>query len=216
MRITDYDPRLDKPLTIKDRAALYNSKFYELAKVAPLCATERWLYGFWMTGQDYRKKNEYYGGYPSNYLDRVFSLFPDCDRVMHLFSGMVGDAVLGDKVDINPEREPDIVADAHELSQSIDPSSYDLIIADPPYSDEDAKHYGTTMVNRNEVVTECAKVLKPGGFLVWLDQVLPMYRKKELNLVGVIGLIISTNHRVRSTFIWEKPRGNVPVDAFIT
>ena len=81
---------------------------------------------------------------------------------------------------------------------------FSLILADPPYSEEDAKRYGTPMVNRNTALKEATKILKPGGNLVWLDQVWPMFRKAELRLWGVIGVIRSTNHRVRAVFIFEK------------
>lgn len=205
MSIDDFINIKKKPLTLKDRAALYNSTFYPFSKTAPLVATQRWLYGFWMMGNNYRKKTEYYGAYPHSYLKRVFALFPDCRKILHVFSGTLDKTVPGKKVDINPERNPDYIGDAKELSLFVK-EKYSLLIADPPYSAADAEHYGTIMINRKKVVSECAKVLRPGGFLVWLDQVLPMFRKKELHLVGIISVIISTNHRTRCTFIWQKPR----------
>ncbi len=75
--------------------------------------------------------------------------------------------------------------------------SFDLILADPPYSIEDSEHYGTPMVRRNTVMKECASVLETGGFLVWLDQVLPMFSNRDWHLCGVIGIVRSTNHRFR-------------------
>jgi hypothetical protein len=41
------------------------------------------------------------------------------------------------------------------------------------YTGEDATKYGVPLVNRNKVVKEAAKILEPGGFLVWFDMVLP-------------------------------------------
>ena len=60
------------------------------------------------------------------------------------------------------------------------------------------------MVNRNKVIKECYKILRPGGFLIWLDQVLPMYRKDEFSIIGVIGMVKSTNHRFRVIVIFQK------------
>jgi hypothetical protein len=60
------------------------------------------------------------------------------------------------------------------------------------------------MVNRSTVLQECAKIVEPGGFIVWLDQVLPMFRKKELYMCGVIGVVKSTNHRFRVVTIFER------------
>lgn len=91
-------------------------------------------------------------------------------------------------------------ADCRELSLL----GISAVVTDPPYSEEDASHYGRCLVNRNRVVSECFKVLRDGGFLVWLDQVLPMYRESEFTLVGTIGVVRSTNHRFRIVSIFQK------------
>lgn len=127
-------------------------------------------------------------------------MFPDCKKILHLFSGSVQQ---DDTFDISDKYNPSYVGDAYNLSKIVK-QKYDLIYADPPYSKEDAKKYGTKMIKRYDVVRECVQVMDDGGFLVWLDQVYPMYRKKELKLVGVIGIIRSTNHRVRTAFIFRK------------
>jgi len=176
----------------------------------PLVQHGRWVYGVWIIGNNYRSKHKYYGEYPPTYLARMRALFPDARRVLHLFSGVVDKGLwpYEKTLDIQtpddyPEHIPDYICDAHEMSEHID-EKFDLILADPPYSEEDASHYGTPMINRNRVVKECAKVLDKGGYLVWLDQVFPMFSKKELELVGTIGLIRSTNHRVRTAFIFKR------------
>ena len=158
-------------------------------------ADERWIDGIWILGNNY-KGSGYYGSYPPGYLKRIMAMFPDAERVLHLFSGSLppGDY---DRLDINPKLKPEICADAERLSEFVKPGYYDLILADPPYSEEDASHYGYPLVNRNKVVKEVAKVLRKGGYLIWLDQVLPMFSKKELLFCGAIGIIRSTNHRFR-------------------
>lgn len=60
------------------------------------------------------------------------------------------------------------------------------------------------MIKRNTVLRECVKVLSSNGHLVWLDQVLPIYRKDELKVIGYIGMVKSTNHRFRVITIFEK------------
>ena len=57
----------------------------------------------------------------------------------------------GFRVDINPEVNPDLVCDVHELSMYLD-TKFDIIFADPPYSDEEAKeiyarHFGSDVFN---------------------------------------------------------------------
>lgn len=186
-------------LDLDQRAKCYSETFPDYP---PLVVAKGWIYGVWMMGWNYRGSG-YYGSYPPSYLKRVMSMYPDATKILHLFSGSLGSGVVGDRFDIDPGLSPDIVGDAHQLSDYVSPV-YDLIIADPPYSDEDARHYGTPMVNRNTVVRECAKVLVPGGHLVWLDQVRPMYRRDEWSAVGTIGVVRSTNHRVRVVFILER------------
>ena len=157
--------------------------------------------GTWIMGNDYRVKSTYYGGYPAGYLRRMRALFPDKNRILHLFSGRVDLSILpGDTVDINPKLKPTYIDDAQTLER-VPLGQYDLILADPPYSVEDANHYQTTMVKRN-VVMRALQRLPIGAHVVWLDQVLPMYRKDAFEQEAVIGMWKSTNHRFRGITIF--------------
>jgi hypothetical protein len=80
---------------------------------------------------------------------------------------------------------------------------YDVVFADPPYSVEDSMHYGTPMVNRNKVLI-ALKRLPKGAHVVWLDQAFPMYSKLDWAVDGLIGMVKSTNHRVREMFIFRR------------
>ena len=166
-----------------------------------ICGGE--ILGMWVMGNNYRVKGGY-GAYPHGYLDRMKALFPDKKSVLHLFAGWLPESSEYKRVDIKPERA-DILIDAEKLSEA-DFGGYvpDIIYADPPYSVEDCEHYGTIMIARNKVVSECAKVMKSGCLLVWLDQVLPMYRKDEFRVIGRIGMVKSTNHRFRVVTIFER------------
>jgi hypothetical protein len=162
--------------------------------------------GTWIMGNDYRVRSEYYGGYPAGYLRRIRALFPEKERALHLFSGRVDLAAFpGDTVDINPELEPTYLDDAQTL-EGVPLGDYDLILADPPYSVEDCEHYGTSMVSRNKVMRALARV-RPGTHIVWLDQVLPMYRKDTFDIEAVIGMWKSTNHRFRGITIFRRRDG---------
>jgi hypothetical protein len=159
--------------------------------------------GTWIMGNDYRVKTAYYGGYPAGYLRRVRALFPDKRRVLHLFSGKVDLAAMpGDTVDINPALAPTYVDDAQTL-EGVPLEAYDLVLADPPYSVEDADRYQTTMVKRNNVMRALQR-LAPGAHVAWLDQVLPMYRKDAFAVEAVIGMVKSTNHRFRVLTIFRR------------
>lgn len=159
--------------------------------------------GTWIMGNDYRVKSEYYGGYPAGYLRRVKALFSDKSSVLHLFSGRVDLSTFpGDTVDINAALSPTFVDDAQTLER-VPLERYDLVLADPPYSVEDAEHYQTTMIKRN-VVMRSLRRLPEGAHVVWLDQVLPMYRKDAFALEAVIGMVKSTNHRFRVVTIFRR------------
>lgn len=159
--------------------------------------------GTWVMGNNYTVASSYYGGYPHGYLKRMRALFPDKEHTLHLFSGKVGkDEFPGHTVDINASNGPDFVDDAQSLA-SVPLADYDLVLADPPYSVEDCDHYQTSMVKRNKVM-QALSGLTSGTHVVWLDQVLPMYRKDTFRVVGYVGMVKSTNHRFRVVTIFER------------
>ena len=98
--------------------------------------------------------------------------------------------------------EPTFVNDAREFV-NVPLHNFDLVLADPPYSVEDAENYQPTMVKRNKVMRALSRINK-GTHIVWLDQVLPMYRKDTYRIIGVIGMVKSTNHRFRVITIFER------------
>jgi hypothetical protein len=160
------------------------------------------IVGTWVMGNNYKVKSGLYGGYPHGYLKRVKSLFPDKQNVLHVFSGCVDlETFPGKTVDINAERNPDYVDDAQSL-EKVPVEEFDLVLADPPYSVEDAERYRVTMIKHNKVMKALGGRLNRGAHVVWLDQVLPMYRKDEFSTVAYIGLVKSTNHRFRVATIF--------------
>lgn len=161
------------------------------------------IVGTWIMGNAYGVKSGYYGGYPHGYLRRVKAMFPDKYSVLHVFSGRVDQSAwVGDTVDLNPDMGPTYLDDAQSL-ESVPLEAYDIVLADPPYSVEDADHYQPTMVKRNKVMRALSEC-KSGTHVVWLDQVLPMYRKDTWKIIGVIGMVKSTNHRFRVITIFER------------
>lgn len=198
-----------KNYTIQQRAQFYNEKF---PNRPPLVWTDRWVYGNWSIGNDYRNKTNYHGAYPHGYLDRVISMFPDVDLfdILHLFSGSLPKSTYT-RFDIKQKdiinegyQQPDIIGDAHHLTDYLAENRFDLILADPQYTDEDGFRYGTPRINRNIVLKECYKVLRPGGYLVWLDMILPMYSNDMWINNCEISLRRSTQHRFRCVEFFQK------------
>lgn len=162
------------------------------------------IIGFWLCGNNYRNKTPYYGTYPVIYLKRIKKLFHRVytkGRILHLFSGMVEPTENEVTFDINEKLNPSIVGNAENLSDYFS-REFDLVLADPPYDDNHEK-YGTKKVNKRKVIFECSKILKKGGYLLWLDTVFPMFAKKNgWQYAGHVGLVQSTNHKIRAiTFL---------------
>jgi hypothetical protein len=151
-----------------------------------------WTYGTWFIGNSYEKKTDYYGAFQGNFLKRIAALFPDRKRVLHLFSGKVDTVTFpGDTLDIRAELKPTYCCNA-ETCDGVPLHLHDLVLADPPYSQSDAEHYGQAMVNRNKVMRTLSEGLKPGAYIVWLDQVYPMFTKVRLKPEAVIGIVRPT------------------------
>ena len=196
--------------TPEDRAAYYNETFPERP---PLAANADWVTGTWCIGACYKNPNPLYGAYPRGYLERVHSMFPDAEKVLHVFSGGLKqrDAWLAatlfngchdtqvDLVDcMGPEdgRYPTWQGPVEYLP-SVWAGRFDLVLADPPYSAADAVKYDVKMPKITNVMRELRRVTAKAGNLVWLDQKWPQHRKTDWKTWGHIGLVRSTNHRMR-------------------
>jgi hypothetical protein len=184
-------------------------------KLSPLVEHNGAAYGFWLIGRWHNTTKGgtyYYGAYPPSYLKRLQLLFPDEFKgtILHLFSGTVeGD---GDRVftlDCNPEPipgvKPDFVIDAERLNECIPEKYFDIIIADPPYGNNHTKYGVKKRASRKKVIHLCSKILKPGGYLAWLDTLVVQWAKRDgWKLRGLVGLCQSTNHQVRVITILQK------------
>jgi hypothetical protein len=190
---------IDRTITMKDRVKNYLRDFPE----SHLCIINEHIEGLWIMGSSYSVgySKDWYGSYPFSYIERIMALFPDLEP-FHLFSGYVNEKLT---LDINSKSKAKIRADAQNLP--LRNGSIELFIADPPYDEKYAKEYGFSMISRNKVIEECYHALKPLGFLVWLDLLYPQFVFKEdykYELYGIIGLVISTLHRIRQITILQK------------
>lgn len=201
------------------RALRYSESFPERP---PLASTQEWVTGTWCIGACYKNPNPLHGAYPHGYLERVHAMFPDARSVLHAFSGgLRPEMALGHLVESAPSATVAEISielvDLHGPEQGRYPTwrgdvlampeewagRFDLILADPPYSVADAEKYGVKMPNRRDVMRALRRVCQKGGNLVWLDQVWPMHRKDQWKCWAHIGLVRSTNHRVRLVSMFE-------------
>lgn len=197
-------------ITLALRCDLFNKKYAHLGPPnTPMFHIEangrEMIHGFWFTGGG--NVSDFYGSYQTEYLERVQCMFPDFDgpdQVVHLFSGSLPPGPYT-RVGIDPtgKYKSDFECDAHKLAAFL-PFNPSLIYADPPYSVEDSEHYQNSMVNRAAILEQCGLVLKPGGYVVWLDQALPVFSNENLQLVGAIGFVRSTGNRFRLVTLFRK------------
>ena len=219
-------------MPIADRVALHNENYVPTV----VMTGKDYFFGEWMVGNRFGSNNGYYGSYDATYVDRVMSMFPDCARKMHLFSGGIP-GIPEDSdwytFDVNPKNKPTWCGDAEKLSEVIpkgllDPANlekgpcrhakFDIILADPPWSKEHCAKYfkmlppdvqmrmggKPRMPNRKKVVHECAKLVQPNGFLVWLDVQTPIFTNEEWQWVGSIYIFRSTNMWTRKVSIFRR------------
>jgi hypothetical protein len=160
------------------------------------------LYAVWVIGNDYRNKTRYYGAFPHGLLDRIAALYPDIGgaATLHVFSGSLPP---GPYVRCDLVQPAEFQCSVYDLpARAL--TYFRLVIADPPYSADDAVRYNTGMIDRGKATRALAQIVEPGGHLVWLDTVWPMHRKDEWLTVGRILIQRSTNHRARVLSIFER------------
>ncbi len=148
------------------------------------------------------KPDKYPGGMPLHAEKWLIELGKhilsrDDVKLLSLFCGRCS---LGFRVDVNPEVDPDLICDAHKLSQFVN-EKFDIILADPPYSDEEARRlYGKTIpkLSYKKWTAEATKLLRPNGLLI-------VYHKRLVpnpnpNVYSVVKRVF-IGHRV-----WHVPR----------
>lgn len=176
----------------------YNIKFNKYPK---LVYDKGWIYGTWYCGTSF-VKCKFYGMYPPTFLDRLMSIFPSAQNVLHCPSGTVnnnGDVTVDCIVD--EQRKPMIRADASCLP--FKNNSFDLIISDPPYSKKDSEIYGCDSFPLGKMIKESYRILKPGGYLCMLHIYYPSYRRKDFDLQGLITVITGFMRQTRIVSIFR-------------
>jgi len=150
------------------------------------------------------KPDHYKGGMPlyaEEWLIQLakYILQTNYPRTLNVFCGM---NKFGCRVDLNPEVKPDYLGDVHKLSEFLPlDHPFDIILADPPYSDEETKQlYGDHLpkLNYKKWTSECDKFLKPGGLLIVYHKQVPANPNPEK--YSVVKRVFIGNR------IWHLPR----------
>ena len=160
-----------------------------------------WVYGVWYCGTGWNKV-KLHGQYPQTFLKRALALFPNVKNISHCPSGtVIGPGITIDLI-ADENRCPQIIASADQLP--FRDNSFDLILSDPPYSEEDSKIYGCSKYPLGEFMEEARRVLIPGGHLGILHLYYPSYRRKEWSLDALIMVVTGFMRKVRVFSILTK------------
>ena len=153
------------------------------------------------------KPDHYKGGMPLYAEEWLLELAKDILQqkeieVLNLFCGM---NKIGFRVDIKPEVKPDLLADAHDFAKNLE-RKFDVILADPPYSEEEAKEiYGTPKLNYKKWTKECDKVLKADGLLiVYHKYVMPNPNPEKYTVVKRVFIGNRSYHLPRVAIYFQK------------
>ena len=160
-----------------------------------------------------RSKVKYYGAYPAGFLHRARQLLGVhiSDPVLHVCSGEIGQYPydgLGpnDKtLDINPEVNPDFLVD---VATSILPIHEDgdwcAVLADPPYTEEDAFKYGDyPLPSARRCLEQSLDVIDIGGRVGILHYAAPR-PPSGVKLVALVTVFVGFENRIRLYSVYEK------------
>lgn len=156
------------------------------------------------------KPDRYKGGMPLYGEDWILDLAKDILKkenidILNLFCGM---NQKGFRIDLNPEVKPDYVADAHNFVKGLNgwAGPFDVILADPPYSNEESKElYNLGKIDYKKWTTECDKVLKEGGLLiVYHKYVMPNPNPEKYEVVKRVFIGTRTYHLPRVAIFFRK------------
>jgi SAM-dependent methyltransferase len=151
-------------------------------------------------------KSRYKGGFPLFFEQNLVQLLGYPDEILHPFGGR---AEHGLRCDLDPTVEPHVVADAHALP--FNDATFDCVILDPPYSDEEAcELYATKVPLRPVAFTrEAVRVCKPGGWVVVYTDREPR-RPPRCNHTLRILVVLRPGHSPRVCGVFQKRKPGMP------
>lgn len=165
-----------------------------------------WSYGVWYCGTSF-KKAKLYGEYPPTFLRRALALFPGAQDVLHAPSGSLDGLPHGHvTLDMHSDgiRKPMVIGDCGHMPFA--DNLFDLVLSDPPYSEEDSRLYGCAKFPEKKFMAECRRVLKPGGHLGFLAYHYPSYRRDEWALRGLFAVVTGFSRRTRMFSVFENKK----------
>ncbi|MCW7460172.1 class I SAM-dependent methyltransferase [Leptospira bandrabouensis] len=168
------------------------------------------FYGEWDYGQNFKNISEYKGAYSIQDLTRLEACIPNMGHLLHIFSGSIpagpycrldnNFAVIG-----TPVLGRDVVGEATDAHLHFGKDSFDVIMADPPWSRYHSEEiYNCSLVDKAKVMRSLFQILKPGGIVIWKDFSKPLWFGTEFDYLGRICIDPSSGHDDRSFKFFKK------------
>jgi hypothetical protein len=160
------------------------------------------------------KPDHYKGGMPLYCEEWLVALAQDLlgkePEMLNLFCGM---NKYGFRIDLKEEVKPDLISDAHTFAAKLNGKRFDFILADPPYSTEEALDiYGTPPLKYKKWTEQCDTVLVPGGLLcVYHKYVMPNPNPEKYVVEKRVFIGNRTMHLPRVAVFFRK-RKDAPQD----
>jgi SAM-dependent methyltransferase len=165
-----------------------------------------WAYGVWYCGTSFTKV-KLYGQYPPTFMKRALALFPDAKDILHAPSGQLQDLPAGHvTMDMYSDdvRKPMFQGNVDNMPFADE--SFDLILSDPPYSEEDSRLYGCAKFPEKKFMAECRRVLRPDGYMGFLAYHYPSYRRQDWQLKGLFAVVTGFSRRTRMFSVFQKTK----------
>ncbi len=155
------------------------------------------------------KPDKYKGGMPLYAEEWLIDLAKDIlgkekIKILNLFCGMNKQGL---RVDIKSEVKPDLCCDIHFINSYLDKKNkFDVIFADPPYSNEESKElYGTGKLNYKLWTARSLPYLKAGGlFIIYHKYIIPNPDPERYEVIKRVFIGNRTRHLPRVAIYFRK------------
>jgi hypothetical protein len=150
-----------------------------------------------------RVRGKNHGRYPFCYLEMIDNLFGKEENTIEVCSGSVKGNCF--TVDINPDTEPNLVADGQKLDDIPD-GKFNRWRCDPPYNAKTAKEmYGTDLPSTIDLLKVGARVCKVGSLMFLLLGPQNYQRHPSgIERIGYVNITVVPSNEIRCLNIFHK------------